>query len=63
VELATLVKNVLARDCVGPSFGVLLDHRKVEALPTPKRARKPKPEIPPRRSTALENVARLDGAK
>ena len=32
-----------------PSFGVLLDHRKVKALPAPKRARKrkPKPEIPP----------------
>jgi hypothetical protein len=30
-----------------PSIGVLLDHREVEALPTPKRARKRKPEIPP----------------
>jgi hypothetical protein len=30
-----------------PSFGVLLDHRQVEALPTPKRTRKRKPEIPP----------------
>jgi hypothetical protein len=30
-----------------PSFGVLLDHREVEALSTPKRTRKRKPEIPP----------------
>jgi hypothetical protein len=30
-----------------PSFGVLLDHREVERLPTPKRARRKKPEIPP----------------
>jgi hypothetical protein len=30
-----------------PSFGVLLDHRNVEALPTPKRTRKRKPELPP----------------
>jgi len=30
-----------------PSFGVLLDHREVEALPTPKRTRKRKPQIPP----------------
>jgi hypothetical protein len=29
-----------------PSIGVVLDHREVEALPAPKRARKPKPEIP-----------------
>jgi hypothetical protein len=30
-----------------PSYGVLLDHRQVEALPTPKRTRKRKPQIPP----------------
>ena len=29
------------------SFGVLLDHREVEAMPTPKRTRKRKAEIPP----------------
>ena len=29
-----------------PSFGVLLDHREVERLPVPKRARKRKAEIP-----------------
>ena len=30
-----------------PSFGVVLDHREVEALPAPKRARAKKPEVPP----------------
>jgi hypothetical protein len=30
-----------------PSFGVILDHRELEQLPTPKRTRRSKPEIPP----------------
>ena len=30
-----------------PSFGVLLDHREMVRLPTPKRTRRTKPDIPP----------------